>query len=161
MLFLLIVLTLVVSFRSFRAALIIMIVGSLTIGLGPLALWMFGYPFGFMAIVGTMGLVGVAINDSIVVLAAIRANPRARAGDRDELQCEVTGCTRHILATTVTTVAGFTPLILSGGGFWPPLAITIAGGVAGATFLALYLVPSLHVLLHKWAPVSSVEAPSV
>ena len=147
----LMVLTLVVAFRSFRAALIIAFVGGLTIGLGPLALWVFGFPFGFMAIVGTMGLVGVAINDSIVVLAAIRDNHGASAGDVSELTEVVVGCTRHILATTITTIAGFLPLILSGGGFWPPMAITIAGGVGGATFLALYFVPSLHRLLHRRA----------
>lgn len=149
LLFSLMILTLVFSFRSFRSALIIVMVGGLTIGLGPLSLWWFGYPFGFMAIVGTMGLVGVAINDSIVVLAAIRENSITSQGDIQELTKVVFGCTRHIVATTITTIAGFTPLILSGGGFWPPLAITIAGGIAGATFLALYLVPSLHILFHR------------
>ncbi len=148
LLFTLMILTLVVAFRSFRCALVIVAVGTLAIGLGPLSLWLFGYPLGFMAIVGTMGLVGLAINDSIVVLAAIRENAAARAGDVRQLTDVVVGCTRHIIATTVTTVVGFTPLILAGGGFWPPLAITIACGVAGATFLALYFVPSLNLLLH-------------
>lgn len=151
LLFTLMILTLVVSFRSFRGALVIVAVGGLTIGLGPLSLWLFGYPFGFMAIVGTMGLVGVAINDSIVVLAAIRANEKARGGDVAALTDVVVGCTRHILATTCTTIVGFAPLILSGGGFWPPLAITIACGVGGATFLALYFVPSLNLILHPRA----------
>ena len=64
-------LTLVASFRSFRCALIVAVVGGLSAGLGPLALSVFGYPFGFMAIVGTMGLVGVAINDTIVVLGSV------------------------------------------------------------------------------------------
>jgi multidrug efflux pump subunit AcrB len=122
-------------------------VGTLSIGLGPLALSIFGFPFGFMAIIGTMGLIGVAINDSIVVLAAIRANPAARSGNIFELEKVVSGCTRHVIATTLTTIVGFIPLILGGGGFWPPLAITIAGGVGGATLLALYFVPSLHLLL--------------
>ena len=147
LLFALMLLSLVASFRSFRCALIVTIIGGLSVGLGPLALWLFGYPFGFMAIVGTMGLVGVAINDSIVVLAAIRANhslpPKSRLG----LTEVVSSCTRHVLATTLTTIAGFVPLILGGGGFWPPLAITIAGGVGGATLLALYVVPSLYLLL--------------
>ncbi len=146
-LFALMLLTLVASFRSFRCAFIIAAVGGLSAGLGPLALAWFGYPFGFMAIVGTMGLVGIAINDSIVVLAAIRANPRATGGDRAEVVAEVSHCTRHVIATTLTTIVGFLPLILDGGGFWPPLAITIAGGVAGATFLALYFTPSLYLLL--------------
>lgn len=148
-LFSLMILTLVVSFRSFRCALIIVIVGALTVGLGPLALWLFGFPFGFMAIVGTMGLVGVAINDSIVVLAAIREDQAARYGQIEALTDVVFGCTRHIVATTVTTIVGFLPLILGGGGFWPPLAVTIACGVGGATLMALYLVPSITRLLYR------------
>ncbi len=144
LLFSLMILTLVAVFASFRCAAIVLTVGALTVGLGPLSLWVFGFPFGFMAIVGTMGLVGVAINDSIVVLAAIREHPKARTGDRRALATVVSGCTRHILATTVTTVIGFAPLVLGGGGFWPPLAITVAGGVAGATGLALFFVPCLY-----------------
>ena len=138
----------VVSFRSFRAALIVILVGALATGLGPLALWTFQFPFGFMAIVGTMGLVGVAINDSIVVLAAIYAKKNG-CRNPNELVEVVMGCTRHILATTFTTILGFTPLILGGGGFWPPLAICIAAGVGGATLIALYLVPSFYLLLNR------------
>ena len=153
-LFALMLLTLVASFRSFRCALIVACVGGLSIGLGPLALSWFGYPFGFMAIVGTMGLVGVGINDSIVVLAAIRADRSARDGNIPQLVEVVSSCTRHIIVTTATTIVGFIPLIIGGGGFWPPLAITIAGGVAGATFLALYFVPSLHLLLNPRRPMA-------
>ena len=142
----LMVLTLVGSLGSFRQAFIVVIVGGLSIGLSGLALALFGYPLGFMAIVGTMGLVGVAINDSIVVLAAV-SQQKNTGTDRAELVATVSGCTRHIIATTLTTIAGFTPLVLSGGGFWPPLAVTIAAGVAGATLMALYLVPSLYLIV--------------
>lgn len=148
-LFSLMLLTLVVSFLSFRCAAIIAAVGGLSVGLGPLALAANGFPFGFMAIVGTMGLIGVAINDSIVVLAAIRADEKARSGDREQMAAVVSHCTRHIIATTLTTLVGFLPLILSGGGFWPPMAVTIAGGVGGATLLALYVVPAMHILSHR------------
>ena len=46
----------------------------LSVGLSMGSDWLFGYPLTFMAIVGTLGLIGVGINDSIEVLAAIRAN---------------------------------------------------------------------------------------
>jgi multidrug efflux pump len=143
----LIIATLVVSFRSFRVALIIATVGGLSIGLGLLSLWSFDFPLGFMAILGTMGLVGVAINDAIVVMAGIRDDRQARAGNLSAISEVVVARTRHVVATSLTTMAGFTPLVLGGGGFWPPLAIAIAGGVGGATILALYFVPSMYLLL--------------
>jgi multidrug efflux pump subunit AcrB len=57
----------------------------------------------------------------------------------------VTGATRHIVSTTLTTVGGFLPLILfSGGDFWPPLAVVIAGGVGLSMPLGLVLTPALY-----------------
>ena len=143
----LMVATLVLSFGSFRLAMLIGSVAALSVGLGTGALWVFGFPFGFMAIVGTMGLIGVAINDTIVVLAAIRADKDAVKGDSNAVARVVVRSTRHIVSTSLTTMAGFTPLVLSGGGFWPPLAITIAGGVGGATILALIYSPSVYVMV--------------
>jgi multidrug efflux pump subunit AcrB len=142
----LMVATLVLSFQSFRMAAIIGSIAALSVGLGLGALWLFGYPFGFMAIIGTMGLIGVAINDAIVVLAALREDPRAREGEPQAVRNVVIRSTRHIVATSLTTMAGFTPLVLAGGGFWPPMAIAIAGGVGGATILALYYIPSAYIL---------------
>ncbi|MFK7822265.1 MAG: efflux RND transporter permease subunit, partial [Planctomycetaceae bacterium] len=139
--------TLVLSFGSFRIAGLIAAVAMLSTGLGVGSLWVFGFPFGFMAIVGTMGLVGLAINDSIVVLAALREHEQAAIGEPSAVCDVVQRSTPHVVATSITTVAGFLPLIIAGGGFWPPLAVTIAGGVGGATLLALYFVPSAWVLL--------------
>lgn len=151
--------TLVLSFGSFRLAGIIAAVGGLSVGLGLAALSVFGFPFGFMAIIGTMGMVGVAINDSIVVLAAVREDERASAGDVRAIREVVVHSTRHVLATTVTTIAGFLPLLIAGGGFWPPLVIAIAGGVAGSTLLALYFVPAAFLVVkgHGFLHVSTVE----
>lgn len=142
----LMVLILVIAFRSFRIAFIIATVAGLAVGLGPAALWYYGYPFGFMAILGTMGLMGLAVNDSIVVMAGICTDPDASRGDISAIVNVVNACTRHVLSTTFTTIAGFLPLILNGGDFWPPLAIIIAGGVGGATLLALYFVPATFVI---------------
>jgi len=142
----LMVATLVLSFGSFRMAAVIGLVAALAAGPGLGAIWCFGYPFGFTAIIGTMGLIGVAINDSIVVLAAIREDKLAREGDRAAVLEVVMKATRHVVATTLTTIAGFIPLLTGGGGFWPPLAIAIAGGVGGATILALYFAPSAYIL---------------
>ncbi len=143
----LMVATLVLSFNSFGSAGIILLVAVGSVGLALASLWFFGYPFGFMAILGTVGLIGVAINDSIVVLTAIRNDPQARKGDRRAMVKVIVRSTRHVLTTTITTIAGFIPLLLDGGEFWPPLAICIAGGVGGATLLALFFVPCAYILL--------------
>ncbi|MEL6110199.1 MAG: efflux RND transporter permease subunit [Planctomycetota bacterium] len=135
---------LVLSFGSFRLAGVVLLVAVCSGGLGMGALWMGGYPFGFMAIIGIMGLIGVAINDSIVVLATLQKHSAESPLTLDEMVETVVGCTRHVVATTFTTIAGFTPLILGGGQFWPPLAVAIAGGVGGATLLALSLIPAAY-----------------
>ncbi|MEO1522108.1 MAG: efflux RND transporter permease subunit [Cyanobacteria bacterium J06633_2] len=141
--------TLVLSLRSFRLAGLIGGVAIASFGLGLFSVWLFDYPFGFNPIIGTVGLIGVAINDSIVVLAALDEHPRARMGDRTAAREVVIHSTRHVLATTFTTMVGFVPLLLDGGGFWPPLAVTIAGGVGGATLLALFFIPSAYILLKR------------
>jgi len=91
----------------------------------------------------------VAINGSIVVLAAIRANPAARSGEAGAIADVTIASTRHILSTTFTTVGGFLPLALGGGAFWPPLAVVIGGGVALSTTLALVFTPAAYGLIAR------------
>ncbi len=138
---------LVLSLNSFRSTVIIGGVAVCSVGLGFFGLALFGYPFGFMSLIGTFGLVGIAINDSVVVLAALQENPEAVKGNRQGAVKVVLQATRHVIATTLSTMIGFVPLLLQGGRFWPPLAVAIAGGVGGATLLALYFVPCSYLML--------------
>ena len=138
---------LVLSLGSFQLAAVIGLVAIASFGLGIFSIWLFDYPFGFNPIIGTVGLIGVAVNDSIVVLSAISNHPVAKTGNAKAIQEVVMHSTRHVLTTTLTTAIGFVPLLLSGGEFWPPLAIAIAGGVVGATLLALYFIPATYYLL--------------
>ncbi len=148
---------LVLSLNSFRSTLIIGGVALCSVGLGFFGLALFGYPFGFMSLIGTFGLVGIAINDSVVVLAALQEDPEAAKGNRRAAREVVLQATRHVMATTLSTMIGFVPLLLGGGGFWPPLAVSIAGGVGGATLLALYFVPCFYLLLMNLKKVAEVK----
>jgi len=140
--------TLILAFGSVRMAILLGSVAILSVGLGLLSTWTMGFPISFNTILGTLGLIGVALNDSIVVLASIRSNPAAKGGDCAAIVEEVAGSTRHVLSTTLTTMGGFLPLLIFvGGDFWPSLAIVLVGGIAGASILALVLVPSAYVLL--------------
>ncbi|MEM8931741.1 MAG: efflux transporter outer membrane subunit, partial [Acidobacteriota bacterium] len=142
--------TLVLVFGSIRLALLLFGVAGASVGLGLLSTSLIGFPVSFNSILGTLGLIGVALNDSIVVLAAIRAHPSARAGQPTAVAEQVLGTTRHVLSTTLTTVGGFLPLLLFvGGDFWPSLAIVLAGGIVGGSILALVLIPAAYIVLHR------------
>ncbi|MGP1397085.1 MAG: efflux RND transporter permease subunit [Inquilinaceae bacterium] len=138
--------TIVLTFRSFRLSLVTVAVAGLSMGLSLLALAVFGYPFGIQALIGVIGSIGVSINAAIIILTALQQDPGAAAGDRDSIAGVVAGAGRHIVSTTVTTFGGFLPLILAGGGFWPPFAMAVAGGVLLSTIVSFYFVPPMFAL---------------
>lgn len=84
-----------------------------------------------------------------MVLDALRQDPDARRGDREATERVVRHATRHVVTTTLTTIIGFFPLMIDPTGFWPPLAIAIAGGLGGATQLALSFIPAAHLLISE------------
>ena len=141
--------TVVLSFNSFRLTGIILFSAIQSAGLGLLAVFVFGYPFGFTVIIGLLGLMGLAINAAIVILAELEDLPEARQGNMALIIDTVSSCGRHIGSTTITTIGGFLPLIIAGGGFWPPFAIAIAGGTLLTTMLSLVWVPVMYHLMMK------------
>ncbi|SFB88535.1 efflux RND transporter permease subunit [Pseudoalteromonas denitrificans] len=152
---------LVVSFNSFTTTLLIMVNAAQAAMLGLLSVYLGGFPFGFTVIIALLGLMGLAINASIVILSELRAT---RAGtDQDKIIAAVMKSSRHITSTTITTVGGFMPLILAGGGFWPPFAVAIAGGTALTTILSFYFVPVAFKLMmtRKLLLTKSIAADSI
>ena len=148
----------VLSLNSFRQAALIACVGFLSTGLALFGLRVFGWPLGYTALIGTLGMVGLAINGAIIVLAALKADANAQRGDVERSADVVVDATRHIVSTTATTIGGFVPLILFGGTFWPPLATAIAGGVFGSAILALYTVPAAYQLMTRQVSMASDPA---
>ena len=98
--------------------------------------------------IGVIGSIGVSINAAIIVLAGLRTDIRAVVGDREAMTVVVMDASRHIVSTTITTFCGFLPLILQGGGFWPPFAMAVAGGVLLSTVVSFYFTPPMFVLLY-------------
>ncbi|MBT3135743.1 efflux RND transporter permease subunit [Alteromonas sp. ALT199] len=143
--------TLILTFTSLRMAGVIALVAILSVGLGMFSLWISGLPVGFNPLLGCAGLIGVAINGSIVVIAAINANPKAKQGDTKAIVEETMSCSRHILSTTFTTVGGLIPLLLfSEGSFWPPLAVVLAGGVGFSVILSLVFTPTIVATFQRY-----------
>jgi len=141
---------LILTFRSITLALLLLFVALMSVGLGQLSTWIIGFPVSFNTVLGTLGLIGVGINDSIVVLASIRSNPIARTGNPEAVADVVMSCLRHVISTTLTTMGGFLPLLIFvGGDFWPSLAIVLVGGIGGATIMAVLLIPGAYILLNR------------
>lgn len=147
--FVLLVVAIVMSFNSFRLSVTVFLVAFQAAGLGLLALSISRAPFGFTAVIGLMGLIGLAINAAIVILAELKTDPEAVAGNKAAIVAGTVSCSRHIVSTTITTVMGFLPLILSGGAFWAPFAFVIAGGTTLTTVLSFYFVPAIFSLMAR------------
>lgn len=138
----------VMTFRSFRLSAVTLAVGALSAGLSLLALAVFAYPLGITAIIGVIGSIGVSINAAIIILSGLRDDAAACSGNVAAMADVVMGASRHIVSTTVTTFGGFLPLILAGGGFWPPFAMAVAGGVLLSTVVSFYATPPLFRLVY-------------
>lgn len=139
--------TVVLALGSFRLAALTAVVAVLAMGLSLLALAVLRLPFGIQAVIGSIGSLGVSVNAAIILLTALQQDPAALRGDPGAIRAGVTGAARHLTSTTVTTFGGFLPLILEGGGFWPPFAVSIAGGVLLSTVVSFYFVPAAFTLL--------------
>jgi multidrug efflux pump subunit AcrB len=150
--------TLILTFRSVLLAGILGVIAIMSVGMAVLSTWLIDFPISFNTFMGTFGLIGVALNDSIVVIAAIRGNSRAAAGEIDGIVEAVTDTTRHVISTTLTTIGGFMPLIvIVGGDFWPSMSIVLAGGITGASIMALVFIPAAYRLLRRWVAVKSEQ----
>lgn len=141
--------TVILTFGSFRLAAVSAIVCVLSVGSSLLCLSLAGQPMGIMANIGIIGAIGVSINAAIIIITALQADARASGRNTDAVVGVVCNSVRHIGSTTITTFAGFLPLIFAGGGFWPPFAVAIAGGVLLSTIVSLIVTPALFVLF--WA----------
>ena len=140
---------LMVEFNSFRRVAIVLVTVPLAAaGVVP-GLLVGGQPFGFMSLLGVVALVGIVVNNAIVLLDVVERR-RAEGDDiASAVQAAVERRLRPILLTTGTTVAGLLPLAFSPSSLWPPLAWAMISGLAASTVLTLLIVPALYLALFE------------
>ena len=137
---------LAVSLRSYTKPLIIMAVipfGLIGVIVGHLAL---GVTFSFVSAMGFVGLSGVVVNDSLVMLDFIDQRIGEGAAAREAIIEGARGRFRPIMLTSVTTFLGFTPLIFEKsvhGQFLVPFAASLGFGILFTTGVLMLLVPAL------------------
>lgn len=145
---------LVLQFRSFRQPLIVFTAIPLAMIGSIIALLLTGNTFSFTAFVGLTSLVGIVVNNSIIL---VDYTNRLRQEGRPLLEALKEACeTRFtpIILTTATTIGGLLPLTLGGGSMWAPMGWTIIGGLLVSTLLTLLVVPVLYQIFTR----SDIEA---
>jgi len=135
---------LVLQFRSYIQPFIIFTTVPLAVIGSIWALFITGNPFSFTAFVGFTSLVGIVVNNAIILLDY--TNRLRRSGEGINTALITAGKTRFvpIILTTMTTIGGLLPLTLIGGPVWAPLGWTIIGGLLCSTFLTLVIVPVMY-----------------
>jgi len=118
-------------------------------------LWATGTPFNIMAMIGTLVLIGIVVNNGIVLIDHIN-NLRRRGFKRSEAILE--GCRerlRPIVMTAATTIVGLAPLAFGDTGLFDlryyPMARTIMGGLMASTILTLVVLPTYYTLMDDLA----------
>jgi multidrug efflux pump subunit AcrB len=145
-------LIIVVTFRSFsQAAVVFLLIPFSLIGVA----WghfFRGYIISILSLFGAIALVGIVVNDSLVLVSAMNRILRGGTCFRDALLQAGLGRFRPVLLTSLTTIAGLGPLIFEKSRqaqFLAPMAISVAFGLLFGTLLTLLLLPALLVILSK------------
>jgi multidrug efflux pump subunit AcrB len=103
----------------------------------------------FMALLGMLSLVGIVVNNAIVMLEQIDIEREAGADPYEAIVMACMARLRPILMTALTTILGMLPIIISRDPLFYDMAITIAFGLAFATVLTLGLAPVLYATMFR------------
>ena len=155
-----IVFLLIWQFNSIRRPLIILITLPLAFCGAFLGILFLGAPFDFFAILGLFSLAGVIINNGIVLIDRIDSERSQGKSPYDAIIASAVSRFRPICMTTITTVLGVLPLIISVDPLFYSLASILAFGLTFGTVLTLGVVPVLYAFLFRVPNLSPATQPA-
>ena len=140
------------EFASFTVPLVVMLTVPLAAAGGLVFLWLSGQTINVVALIGIVVMVGMADNEAVVKLDAIRrfremghsVSESVLLGGRQRL--------RAIAMTLITTITGVLPLLFgwgSGGELYKPLAAAVIGGSVSALLVTFFLLPTAYAVLER------------
>jgi multidrug efflux pump subunit AcrB len=149
-------LVLVIQVRSLSAMVMVFLTAPLgLIGTVPILL-LFQQPFGFNAILGLIGLSGILMRNTLILIGQIQTN-REEGLDPYRAVIEATvQRARPVILTALAAIMAFVPLTQSV--FWGSMAYTLIGGTAVGTALILLFLPALYGIWFRVRPVAPVES---
>ena len=140
----LIYITIAFTFRSFSQPILLFLLMPVSLIGVAWGHWAHGFPVNILSLQGVIALIGIMVNDGLVLIGKFNNNLKQNFSFNDGLIDAGKSRFRAIFLTTATTVAGLTPLLLekSRQAQWlKPMAISISYGIAFATILTLILLP--------------------
>ncbi|MBN2096324.1 efflux RND transporter permease subunit [Candidatus Peregrinibacteria bacterium] len=147
---------LVLQFNSFRQPFIILFTLPLALIGVFFGLAAVGRNFSFPGFIGVVALMGVVVNDAIVLIDRINNNIRSGMKKLDAIVRSGKERLQPIFLTTITTATGVLPLVWAGT-FWVDLALAIFFGIIFATLLTLVMVPIFYNALETGAELEEVK----
>ena len=111
-----------------------------------------GEPFSLFSIVGVIALIGVVVNNGIVLVDCINRLIEQKVPVKQACLQAAYGRLRPILMTTLTTILGMIPMAFfpgKGAEMMQPIAVTFVGGITTGAFLTLLLSPVLYLIFNK------------
>lgn len=140
-----------------RVALTFMTIPLIVIG-APLTLFLTGQPLSFFAILGLISLMGIIINNAIVLIDQIDIERQTLDQD-DAIVVAAQKRLRPVMLTSLTTILGLLPMALFGGALFEPMATLMIGGLLLASPLTLLFVPCGYRLM--FAPMRKRPLPEM
>lgn len=133
---------LMLQLQSFKRALLVFLTGPMGIAGVAGALMLLGRPFGFVALLGVIALMGMIQRNSVILIDQIEQDRAAGVPDRTAVVESAVRRFRPIVLTAAAAVLAMIPL--SRSVFWGPMAVAIMGGLIVATALTLLALPAMY-----------------
>lgn len=119
------------------------------------ALLLFGQPFGFVAMLGLIGLAGILMRNTLILTQQVADNREHGMALHDAVVEAGVQRARPVVLTALAAIFAFIPLTLDS--FWGPLAFVLIGGVAAGTLITLLFVPALYAVWFRIAADSEAD----
>jgi multidrug efflux pump subunit AcrB len=140
----LIYMTIAFTFRSFSQPLMLILLIPFSMTAVIWGHWLHDFPLNILSLLGIIALIGIMVNDGLVLIGKFNSNLRLGMNFDDAIYEAGRSRFRAIFLTSITTIAGLTPLIFETSRqaqFLIPMAISIAYGIGFATVLTLIMLP--------------------
>jgi multidrug efflux pump subunit AcrB len=147
LMFILMMIVIIFQVRSLSAMFMVLLTAPLAlVGVAP-TLLIFHQPFGFNAILGLIGLAGIIMRNSLILIGQIHINQEEGLDPFHAVIEATVQRARPVILTALAAIFAFIPLTFSV--FWSSMAYTLIGGTIGGTILTLVFLPALYAMWFK------------